>query len=70
MNAEAKGLDLFIVDNCVSGSKALRYFEDWSGIAKTFNIATGYFEIGALPALEAEWPTAAPAGAAFAKRRN
>jgi hypothetical protein len=52
---ESKGRDLFIVDNSVSGWTALRYLEEWSGIARAFDIATGYFEIGALLALEGKW---------------
>jgi hypothetical protein len=48
MTAESKGRDLFIVDNSVSGWTCLRYLEEWTDIAKAFDIATGYFEIGAL----------------------
>lgn len=55
MTAEAKGRDLFIVDNSVSGWTGLRYLEEWCGIAKSFDIATGYFEIGALLALDGKW---------------
>jgi superfamily II DNA or RNA helicase len=55
MTAESKGRDLFIVDNSVSGWTGLRYLEEWSGIAKAFDIATGYFEIGALLALDKKW---------------
>ena len=55
MTAESKGRDLFIVDNSVSGWTGLRYLEEWSGIAKAFDIATGYFEIGALLALDRKW---------------
>ena len=50
-----KGRDLFIVDNSVSGWTGLRYLEEWTGIAKAFDIATGYFEIGALLALDGKW---------------
>lgn len=57
MPPDSKGRDLFIVDNSVSGWTALRYLEEWSGIAKAFDIATGYFEIGALLALEGKWQT-------------
>ena len=49
------GRDLFIVDNSVSGWTGLRYLEEWASIAKSFDIATGYFEIGALLALEGKW---------------
>lgn len=55
MTVDAKGRDLFIVDNSVSGWTALRYLEEWCGIAKAFDIATGYFEIGALLTLEGKW---------------
>lgn len=55
MTAESKGRDLFIVDNSVSGWTGLRYLEEWSSIAKAFDIATGYFEIGALLALDGKW---------------
>ena len=48
MTAESKGRDLFIVNNSVSGWTCLRYLEEWTDIAKAFDIATGYFEIGAL----------------------
>ena len=55
MTAKSKGRDLFIVDNSVSGWTGLRYLQEWTGIAKAFDIATGYFEIGALLALEGNW---------------
>ena len=47
--------DLFIVDNSVEGWSALEYLEQWTGIARSFDIATGYFEIGALLALGDKW---------------
>ncbi len=55
MTVDSKGRELFIVDNSVSGWTGLRYLEEWSGIAKSFDIATGYFEIGALLALDGKW---------------
>ena len=55
MNVDSKGRDLFIVDNSVSGWTGLRYLEEWSNIATAFDIATGYFEIGALLALDGRW---------------
>lgn len=55
MTTESKGRDLFIVDNSVSGWTCLRYLEEWCGIAKAFDIATGYFEIGALLVLDQKW---------------
>jgi SNF2 family DNA or RNA helicase len=55
MNHVARGRDLFIVDNSVSGWTGLRYLEEWTRIAKAFDIATGSFEIGALLALDGKW---------------
>ena len=55
MPPDSKGRDLFIVDNSVSGWTGLRYLEEWTTIARAFDIATGYFEIGALLALEGKW---------------
>ena len=55
MTASSKGRELFIVDNSVSGWTGLRYLEEWSGIAKAFDIATGYFDVGALLALDGKW---------------
>jgi hypothetical protein len=55
MNEGPKGRDLFIVDNSVSGWTALRYLEEWTEIAKGFDIATGYFDIGTILALDGKW---------------
>ncbi len=55
MSIENKGRELFIVDNSISGWTGLRYLDEWSSIAKAFDIATGYFEIGALLALDGKW---------------
>ena len=55
MTAASRGRDLFIVDNSASGWTGLRYLEEWSAIAKSFDIATGFFEIGALLALDGKW---------------
>jgi DNA-binding transcriptional regulator YiaG/SNF2 family DNA or RNA helicase len=52
---QPRGRDLFIVDNSVSGSTGLRYLEEWTRVAKAFDIATGSFEIGALLALDGSW---------------
>jgi len=55
-NAERKsGADLFIVDNSDSDWKVKQYLSEWTQIASGFDIATGYFEIGALLALDGEW---------------
>ena len=50
-----KGGDLFIVDNSISGWTGLRYLQEWSELAKSFDVATGYFEIGSLLALDGKW---------------
>lgn len=49
------GRGLFIVDNSVEGWTGLRYLEEWTGIARAFDIATGYFEIGGLLGLHGKW---------------
>jgi hypothetical protein len=55
VNREDRGRELFIVDNSVSGWTGLRYLEEWTLISNAFDIATGYFEIGALLALDGNW---------------
>lgn len=50
-----RGHELFIVDNSVEGWKGLRYLTEWCKISRSFDIATGYFEIGALLALDGNW---------------
>lgn len=49
------GSELFIVDNSDEDWKAARYLRDWCQLSKSIDIATGYFEIGALLALDGEW---------------
>lgn len=49
MPPESKGSDLFIVDNGVSSRAGMRYVEEWSRIADTFDVATITFEISARP---------------------
>lgn len=49
------GSDLFIVDNSDRDWKVCNYLSEWADIAKSFDIATGYFEIGALLALDGQW---------------
>lgn len=49
------GSELFVVDNSDVDWKVLRYLCDWCQISKAIDIATGYFEIGALLALKDEW---------------
>lgn len=49
------GNDLFIVDNSDEDWKVLNYLTEWSDISSRFDIATGYFEIGSLLALDGKW---------------
>ena len=49
------GNDLFIVDNSDHDWKVLNYLKEWADISSCFDIATGYFEIGALLALDGQW---------------
>jgi superfamily II DNA or RNA helicase len=51
----ARGKDLFIVDNSISGWNGIRYLAEWCDLSRSFDIATGYFEIGALLALDGKW---------------
>ena len=53
--SHATGSELFIVDNSDEEWKALRYLHDWCQLSKGIDIATGYFEIGSLLALDGEW---------------
>src|SRR5712672_2704008 len=49
------GSELFIVDNSEEDWKVVRYLHDWCQISKAIDIASGYFEIGALLGLNDEW---------------
>jgi superfamily II DNA or RNA helicase len=49
------GSELFIVDNSDTDWKAMRYLHDWCQLSERIDIATGYFEIGALLGLKNEW---------------
>src|SRR5882724_377037 len=53
--ADQQGGELFIVDNSNSEWKGVRYLEDWTEIASAFDIASGFFEIGSLLALDGRW---------------
>jgi len=53
--SDISGSELFIVDNSDEAWKALTYLKDWAGISDRLDIATGYFEIGSLLALDGEW---------------
>ncbi len=47
--------ELFIVDNSDTDWKVRSYLSDWCELSKAFDIATGYFEIGALLSLKEKW---------------
>ena len=47
--------ELFIVDNSDSDWKVRSYLSEWCGLSKAIDIATGYFEIGALLCLKEQW---------------
>ncbi len=49
------GSELFIVDNSDADWKVRRYLHDWCQISKAIDVATAYFEVGSLLALEDEW---------------
>jgi superfamily II DNA or RNA helicase len=51
----AQGGDLFIVDNSDTDWKVLQYLQGWAPYAHTIDIATGFFEAGALLALDGAW---------------
>lgn len=55
MSVVKTGSDLFIVDNSVSGWTGREYLQQWCDIAKRFDIATGFFEIGGLLDLDGKW---------------
>jgi superfamily II DNA or RNA helicase len=47
--------ELFIIDNSITDWQVKKYLVEWCDLAKKFDIATGYFEIGALLALDGKW---------------
>lgn len=53
--SKREGGDLFIVDNSDSEWKVRDYLREWTDISHSFDIATGYFEIGSLLALDGLW---------------
>lgn len=52
---QRKTSDPFIVDNGDEERKAAWYLGQWCDIARSLDIATGYFEISALLALDGQW---------------
>ena len=54
-NKTRSGSDLFIVDNSDKDWKVLKYLRDWCELSQAADIATGFFEIGSLLAMDEEW---------------
>ena len=52
LRPQHKASELLIVDNTDDDWKVHRYLHDWCDVARAFDIATAYFEIGALLALD------------------
>ena len=52
---EHTGSELFIVDNSDKDWKVEDYLKEWADIAYQYDIATGFFEIGSLLALDEKW---------------
>ena len=55
MNSQRTGDELLIVDNSDADWKMRDYLREWTELARAMDIATGYFEIGALLALDGQW---------------
>ena len=49
------GTELLIVDNSDEEWKVAAYLRQWADLSKQFDIATGYFEIGGLLAIDGAW---------------
>jgi len=55
VSTDATGGNLFVVDNSDPGWTGLRYLQEWTELATSFDIATGFFEVGSLLALDGAW---------------
>ena len=55
LSASPRPENPFIIDNSESEWNVARYLRDWCELARAFDIATGYFEIGSLLALDGQW---------------
>lgn len=47
--------DLFVVDNSDSEWNVQKYLSEWCELSTSFDIATGFFEIGSLLSLDKQW---------------
>jgi len=54
-NGSKGGGELFIVDNSDHEWKVIDYLREWTDIASSFDIATGFLEIGAILSLDGHW---------------
>lgn len=55
VSPQRSGGDLFIVDNSEEDWKVRDYLREWTEISVSFDIATGFFEIGSLLTLDGHW---------------
>jgi phosphatidylserine/phosphatidylglycerophosphate/cardiolipin synthase-like enzyme len=55
MSEARTGSQLFIVDNSDADWKVRSYLSEWCSLSSAIDIATGYFEIGALLSLQDKW---------------
>jgi hypothetical protein len=55
LEKRTRGGDLFIIDNSDSDWKVSAYLSEWCDLSESIDIATGYFEIGALLSLQEKW---------------
>ena len=51
------GPEIFIIDNSAPDRKVLHCFKEWRCASQSVDIATGFFEIGGLLALDGAWQT-------------
>ncbi len=55
MQDQTRGNDLFIIDNTDSEWDVLRYLTGWCRLSQGLDVASAYFEIGSLLALDGAW---------------
>ena len=52
---KAGSSDFIIVDNADPQRNVLTYLRQWCDVSSSIDIATGYFDVGALLALDGHW---------------
>ncbi len=55
IKGQVRGSDLFVVDNSDDEWTVLKYLSGWCRLSRSIDVATAYFEIGSLLALNNEW---------------